>query len=296
MKAFGQNLPEQIKSGLNSAYTWGMTAPENRNPIDTTMPSPPPPPPAYNMLAQGNPYQSVGGRSLPSPESIDVPTAPPPDQVNMKPFLPGGKNIGTISYTGPRLNTEAALSGLKGANSTANMTGRGDLGPSTEELYRHAFGDPESMAPGAGEMAGEQLRGRISAESWNRLQSQKQLETIMAGLTSQHPYVKAKGEQEADWASYPAQQAAQGLERQAQIGANARLQEADLDAQTADAVSLNKLREISASIGIEGMKSLLSAIMDPRNIENLGGLEGQQQALENAKTIINEMLMSVVGQ
>src|SRR3990167_10343912 len=96
--------------------------------IDETMPPPPDPP---NMFTQGitereaqtpNPWAALAG--LPR-----VATTPQ-----------------TAEYTGPRLNTEGALAGLKAAAQNLPL-GQGLLPDS--ELYRLANRDSETVAPGA---------------------------------------------------------------------------------------------------------------------------------------------------
>lgn len=251
-EVLGRRAAEWTKDQLHE----GMIDPDS---IDTTMP-PLPRPPTGRLFSQS------GGGQLPSQQSINVPIAPS-GQVNTKPMYGeygSGKDVGTASYNGPKLNTEAALSGLKNSNSTANFSDA-PSGPSNEELYRHAFGDPSSMAPGAPQMAQGQLKGRMADEDWNTLLQQKQQEAILGGLTSLHPAIQASEEQKAQRISYPAQYNAQADNERARLDYNAKLQAAELGVE-GDAVTSNKY------VMAEAMKNLGTA-KDPANLRLFGTQE-----------------------
>ena len=169
------------------------------------------------LLSQDRPKPSRGDINLP-PE--DEPWMQNPESTVSVPTLPdlAGKQQPYIaSYAGPRMNTEAALAGLKRLESTANMSNSGQpyKGPSNEELARHAFGDPNSMAPGAPMLAKEELQSRLGASDYAEAESRAQAKMANDAIAGLHPAVQAGAEAEAVRKAYPAQAQAEGMSNQA---------------------------------------------------------------------------------
>ena len=157
-------------------------------------------------------------------------------------YNPAKQVTGSIEYSGPQLNTERALSGLREAQ---GQFGGGFRRP-TEELYKQSFAAPETVAPGAREMARAELEPRVGAEEFARLLGQKQQETIQTAQTGLHPAVQAQQEAAAQRATYPARAAGQastlagmfGLQReQARGQAAVEAARARRDAQAGQAVT-----------------------------------------------------------
>ena len=143
---------------------------------------------------------------------------------------------GTASYSGPQLNTESALAGLKGAQSQFQRPYR-----PTEELYRQAFAPAETVAPGASEYAQSQLKERTGSEEFERLLGMKQRETVEGAETAMHPAVLAQSEMASRQKAYPYQAQAAGMIESADIKAEADLQKAILDAREGNLDSLRQL-------------------------------------------------------
>jgi hypothetical protein len=157
---------------------------------------------------------------------------------------------GMASYSGPRLNTTEALSGLQAAGGSSSYTpGGGEVpgsrrtieGPSggfgvpttladvqggygnLEEVMRLANAAPGTTAPGAEGYWQRELSEQLEPEDYNRLLERKQQESILGGLTAQHPAIYGAAEAEARRRAMP--QAAYGeAQFQGQVaGAQSRL-------------------------------------------------------------------------
>lgn len=179
---------------------------------------------------------------------------------------------GYAHYDGPKLNTEAALAGLKSHEDPPAPY------ISTEELYKHAFGDPHSMAAGAPQMAGDELKDRTTAEDFNTAMARKQQETVQGAMTGMHPAVQEGKEADAIRAAYPAQAQGQGAMQAAQIGGQSRVM-----------ASINDLQGRQASRDGQGASAVMRGLMDALQPRAGEGDQEKQQRVHYWLTLLDQM-------
>lgn len=107
---------------------------------------------------------------------------------------------GTASYGGPKLNQpSAALSGLQ-----ATQTGTGGYDIPTEEMYKQTFASPETVAPGASQWMGKQLKDTIGDEEFRTALEQAKQQSIESSMAGVNPAGQAQAELAARQKAYPA--------------------------------------------------------------------------------------------
>ena len=182
---------------------------------------------------------------------------------------------GRASYGGPRLNTEGALAGLKGASQDQLIPGRYSLGE--EELSRLAARAPGTVAPGSNEYFAAQLRDELGRQASFLGPQQKNQEAIETGIAGLHPALQAGAEREAQRRAYPQVASAQAQADAARVAAESRLGVAETmrrgDVRRAKMGHMNAV--MAAIQGIQRKPKLT-----PPDRERLTQLEGLYRALD----------------
>ena len=155
-------------------------------------------------------------------------------------YHPGQQTLGEMDYSGPQLNTESALSGLKSASGSL-PTGQGLLPDS--EVSRLAHRSPTSTpgnawmppwmqkpnqvlpatAPGANDYWSNIQDAREAEDKGRADFERKQSEAAMGAITGMHPAIQAGAEATARRAAYPQQASGEANIEAARIGAAGRL-------------------------------------------------------------------------
>ena len=270
-----QGIP-QMQAGLGG----GMSQVDD----EIVMPDlPPPPSPPTPRRGQADIFLPPAQSPLPVPPPFPQPGSGMREGQMFVPnaYDPSKETLATANYTGPRLDTEEALAGLKSSGSMQNFSDEPDWTPDTEELYRHAFADPETMAPGAPQMASNTLKGRLGDEAYGQAQDRAQQKMAMDAITRLHPAVQAEQEAEALRKTYPQQAQAQGLTGQGEWDYRARK-------AAAEATAGGNIAERDLTSNRAMMESVIKEI----------GLENRQVKpdMERIKTLQQILTMMRMGQ
>lgn len=206
---------------------------------------PPEPPREAEFSLPPTPDIYPAGPRAPRPPSLEEMREAPYGQVATTPSYPGGSDLGTAIYEGPRLNTEESLAGLRSAQPQFPRS----FEPSTEELYRHVGLPSETVAPGSQAQMGAMLQGRIGDEAYGDLQQRKQLEMIQASLASLHPGVQRAAELEAQRRALPAEVAGRAQLQGSLAAAESRRDVAGMNLQRGDlAAQLQQAGQLAQAI------------------------------------------------
>ena len=194
----------------------------------------------YKALAKAptTPIEDIEEPTRPSPPDQFTPTAGGPPQIYMQPpsanqppsrgtFAPaGGEYRAPMQYEGPQLNPEEALAGLAG------MEQHPLLALMRLASERSMTGRPQDLASASG--IDEYVKGQLAPQ-------RQQLGVTESAIAGLHPAVQAVQEAEARRKAYPQAAYASGLAEQAEIGAEADLQQAMIEAAQGNTESLRQL-------------------------------------------------------
>ena len=138
---------------------------------------------------------------------------------------PGGQGMG---------GNEWAKANQGAGRAVNELAGVGGFRRPTEELYKQAFRPNQvigegreayeipTMAPGAGQFAQAELKGRVGAEDFARLLGQKEQETVRDAEAQLAPPVQEAAECAAQRATYPARVQGEAMGLQAMFGLQGR--------------------------------------------------------------------------
>src|SRR3990167_3263286 len=255
MPSYGQQPPYTGPFALNPSFRWQRPF-EDQEELEAIDVDTPPLPPAPQR------FQSDVMPPRPVPEDADemIRNRSVPVQGG---FDPESSVPGEATYGGPRLNTEAALAGLRNA-------------PVNPEIARiqNAFnirstGRPQDLAYSGG------IHGDVEQSF---APQRAMLGDVEKSMMAQHPAVRALQEQEARRKAMGQSAYAEGLAEQAEIGAEQRREEAELDFEA-------KRR----AAGQSGRKAQIKAYTD------ILTSQGDDEQAERARTWALENLLNLFG-
>ena len=210
--------------------------PQSANPqrmTDINLPSPESDP--------NNQAHAVNSLGLPYKEGMGPSPIPDHAPVKFSMHLTSPEEHTALATRRGMFNVDSALEGLRANQLAAEQDTRGTksgLFPETgtEELYRQSFGDPNSMAPGAPQLAQQQLHNRLGDEDFNDTMMREQYKAIMNAIASGHSAIQGLAEAGARRQAMPAM-----------ITGQARLQ-----GEREKIASQERLKNIDADIAASG--------------------------------------------
>ena len=182
-----------------------------------------------------SPIAGLTAARVPRPPTM----APPSLETGME-----GEGLGLrggMSYSGPQLNTESALSGLRSASQALRpellpdselfrLANRPTMAPGGHNDFFGSYGPLPTSAPGSNAYWANMLDARQAEDKGMRDFERGQTQTVQGAITAGHPAIQTALESQARRAAYPQQVAGQADIEAAQIGAAGRMGAAQLTA------------------------------------------------------------------